>query len=66
METATYLGVIIFNDGYSKLDAVLKEVDCSTGTCTGQALAKLDSMKDYNKRRKSSDVKNKPGGKGEQ
>lgn len=55
VETATYLAVVIFNDGFSKLDAVVKEMECSSGTHTDQALAKLDKMKAYNKKGKSSD-----------
>ena len=55
VETDTYLAVIIFNDGYAKLTAVLEKMGCSTGACTSQALAKLDNIKAYHSRRKSSD-----------
>lgn len=54
VDTATYLAVIIFNDGYSKLEAVLQKMGCGTGAYTGKALAELDRLKAYNKARKSS------------
>ena len=54
VETATSLSVIIFNDGYRKVDAVLEKMGCRTGTVTRQALAQLDCVKAYHKRRKSS------------
>ena len=54
VETAAFLAVITFNDGYSKLEAVLQKMGCSTGTYTGKALAELDRVKAYNKARKSS------------
>eukprot|EP00117_Sycon_ciliatum_P014775 scpid77962/ scgid14895/ len=57
VETAVYLAVIIFNDGYEQLEAVLTEMACSSGTLTSSALQGLDRKKQYHKARKSSSSK---------
>ena len=55
VETAVYLAVIIFNDGYMKLEAVLDKMSCSTGVFTGHALEHFEQRRAYHKTRKSSD-----------
>ena len=55
METPVYLAVIIFNDGYMKLEAGLNKMSSSTGVFTGHALEHFEQRRAYHKTRKSSD-----------
>ena len=54
VSTSVYLAIIIWNDGYSKLEAVLEHMACEVGSYTSVELKRLDVLRAKNRKRKSS------------
>ena len=59
VETAVFLAVIIWNDGYSRLAKVVDRMGCCESVALKMGLAKSDADKHYHKTRKSSEEQQK-------